>query len=455
MRAKVRELTSTDTLPARFFVPLPCYLTIMTYQETLDYLFSQLPVFQKEGASAYKPGLGTANTLDTWLDHPHHRYPCIHIAGTNGKGSVSHLTASVLQTAGLRTGLFTSPHLKDFRERMRVNGTMIPEADVIDFVERYRKHWEGRLQASFFEVTTLMALEWFAKEQVDVAVIEVGLGGRLDTTNIISPLVCAITNISFDHMTQLGNTLEAIATEKAGIIKPAVPVVIGKAEGPIRSLFEGKAEALKAPCYFAQDKFKVIQLYTDDYNHYSACEGDKKRYHDIPCALKGAYQIENTATALTLLDCLPTSWGINEHIVCEGFKQVVAQTGLRGRWETLGTSPLTLCDTGHNEGGLRHVVKQLLATPCHTLRIVIGMVGDKDIDAALALLPPSATYYFTQASIPRALPATELRMKASQYGLKGEAYATVNQALTAAKNESRPDDLIFVGGSTFVVAEVL
>lgn len=427
----------------------------MTYQETLDYLFSQLPVFQKEGASAYKPGLETANTLDTWLNHPHRNYPTLHVGGTNGKGSVSHLTASVLQRAGLRTGLFTSPHLKDFRERMRVNGVMIPESHVIDFVTRYRNRWEGTLHASFFEVTTLMALEWFAKEQVDVAIIEVGLGGRLDTTNIIHPLACAITNISFDHMAQLGNTLEAIASEKAGIIKPGVPVVIGTANGAVKTLFESRAAALGAPCRFAQDLYTVKASIFDDYNHLTIYEGGNLRYKDIPCALKGAYQTENAATVLALLDALPSAWGLNEQSLRDGFKHVVAQTGLRGRWETLGTNPHILCDTGHNAGGLRHVVSQLMTTPHKTLRIVLGMVGDKDVEAALALLPPTATYYFTQASIPRALPASELALKASCYGLRGQTYPTVAEALTAAKNESHPDDLIFVGGSTFVVAEVL
>jgi dihydrofolate synthase/folylpolyglutamate synthase len=427
----------------------------MIYQKTLDYLFSQLPVFQKEGATAYKPGLETAEKLDAWLHHPHRRYACLHIAGTNGKGSVSHLTASVLQAAGLRTGLFTSPHLKDFRERMRVNGAMISEADVIDFVTRYRQQWEGRLQASFFEVTTMMAFEWFARESVDVAVIEVGLGGRLDTTNIITPTACAITNISFDHMAQLGNTLESIATEKAGIIKPGVPVVVGQAEGKVKRVFERQATSLNAPCYFAQDIYNVFASETDTYNHYTVYEGGAIRYSDMPCALKGAYQAENLTTVLSLLKCLPASWNINEQTIREGFKQVVEKTGLRGRWETLDTNPLIICDTGHNEGGLRHVVKQLMNTPHHTLRIVLGMVGDKDVDAALAVLPPSATYYFTQASIPRALPATDLACKAGRFGLNGQSYSSVDQALAAAKSESRPDDLIFVGGSTFVVAEVL
>lgn len=427
----------------------------MTYQETLDFLFTQLPVFQKEGASAYKPGLETALTLDAWLNHSHRRYPCIHIAGTNGKGSVSHLTASVLQAAGLRTGLFTSPHLIDFRERMRINGTVIPEERVVDFVTQYRTRWEGQLHASFFEVTTLMALDWFASERVDVAVIEVGLGGRLDTTNIINPVACAITNISFDHMAQLGNTLEAIAREKAGIIKPGVPVVIGKANDALRNVFEASADAAKAPCYFAEDTYRATTSYTDAYNHLTIHKGETVRYKDLPCALKGSYQTENATTVLSLLDRLPVGWCIRDEHVLEGFKQVVTHTGLRGRWETLGTHPLVVCDTGHNEGGLRHVVHQLMNTPHETLRIVVGMVSDKDIDAVLALLPPSAVYYFTQAAIPRALPVGELALKAGHFGLTGKTYPSVREALETAKKESRPEDLIFVGGSTFVVAEVL
>lgn len=427
----------------------------MTYLETVDFLFNQLPVFQKEGAVAYKPGLDTILKLDAAFDHPHQQYASIHVAGTNGKGSVSHLTASVLQEAGYRIGLFTSPHLKDFRERIRVNGVMMPEQAVTDFVEHYLQSPERTLQPSFFELTTLMAFDWFAKQHVDIAVIEVGLGGRLDSTNIIHPLSSVITNISFDHMALLGNDLTSIAGEKAGIIKPGVPVVVGHANEEVRAVFHQKAEACVSPLHFAEDQFEIELMTKGEVVTLHVYEEGVLLYKDMPCALEGWYQSENAATVLTLLRTLPDSWKLSEAHIRNGFLHVIRNTGLRGRWETIGIDPTIICDTGHNEGGIRFVVRQLRATPHEQLRIVIGMVNDKDYHAVLSLLPQEARYYFTQAAIPRALSAAELAAAAAEYGLKGQAYPSVKEALEAAKKECRPNDLIFVGGSTFIVAEAL
>lgn len=448
----------------------------MTYRETTDYLFNQLPVFQKEGASAYKPGLDTIRELDKLFGHPHLTYPCIHVAGTNGKGSVSHLTASVLQEAGMKVGLFTSPHLVDFRERIRVDGAMIPERAVVNFVEKFLVSWAGtsgempssekkhpltkeqttiKIKPSFFELTTMMALSWFEEQEVDVAVIEVGLGGRLDSTNIIRPIVSVITNIGLDHMALLGDNLNSIAGEKAGIIKSGVPVVVGRADDSVREVFIRKAEACSSPLVIASDIYSVTGKLSGSYTLLDVCEWGKKIYDDLPCALNGWYQMENTATVLTLLRQLPASWLVSEQVIRDGFRNVLRNTGLRGRWETLSTDPRIICDTGHNEDGIRYVVRQLQQTPHENLHVIIGMVSDKDYHTVLSLLPKDATYYFTQASIPRALSVHELAQAAAGFGLKGSVYPTVKAALESAKKTYRPNDLIFVGGSTFVVAEAI
>jgi dihydrofolate synthase / folylpolyglutamate synthase len=428
----------------------------MNYAETIDYLFTQIPVFQKEGSSAYKPGLQNIELLDAWCHHPHRQYPCIHVGGTNGKGSVSHLIASILQECGYKTGLYTSPHLKDFRERMRVNGQPIPEERVISFTGHYRKDLAKDIEPSFFELTTEMAFTWFAEEQVDIAVIEVGLGGRLDSTNIITPIASVITNISLDHMNLLGNTLEKIATEKAGIIKTGVPVIIGKAENEVRKVFSDRSKDVSAAIHWAFEEYQIKSNNILYCNILNTSEGSNKEYKDLPCALQGLYQQENAATILSLIDVLQSNrWKIEKSAVYRGFQNVLKNTGLRGRWETLSENPKVICDTGHNEAGIRCVTEQLRRQPFGQLYIVMGMVNDKDVKSVLQLLPKDAFYHFTKASIHRALDEHELARLAADYGLHGETYPTVPEALNAAKKKCRPNDLIFVGGSTFIVAEVI
>jgi dihydrofolate synthase / folylpolyglutamate synthase len=428
----------------------------MTYAETLDYLFTQIPVFQREGSSAYKPGLENIELLDEWCGNPHRKYPCIHVGGTNGKGSVSHLMASILQENGYKTGLYTSPHLKDFRERIRVSGQTIPKERVIDFVSNYRNTLSENISPSFFELTTEMAFTWFAEEGVDIAVIEVGLGGRLDSTNIIQPVVSVITNISFDHIALLGDTLEKIAYEKAGIIKKDTPVVIGKADGAVKEVFERRAAEFSAPIHQADNEFRIELDKSLKGRILDVCEGSIKLYNGIPCALSGFYQKENAATVLSLVECLrDRHWNIRDNSVYQGFANVISNTGLRGRWETLSEHPHVICDTGHNEAGIRYVTEQLRQTPHENLHMIIGMVNDKDVNSVLKLMPKDAVYYFTKAGIPRALPEHELAALAGKYGLHGETYPTVSSAMEAAKKKCRPNDLIFVGGSTFIVAEAI
>lgn len=427
----------------------------MNYSETLDFLFNQIPFYQSTGSAAYKPGLQNIEALDAWCGSPHKKYPCIHVGGTNGKGSVSNLIASILQEAGYRTGLYTSPHLKDFRERIRVNGQLIPEQRVIDFTEHFRQECTV-VEPSFFELTTELAFQWFDEEKVDIAVIEVGLGGRLDSTNIIQPEVSVITNISFDHVGLLGDTLEKIAFEKAGILKKGVPAVIGKAEGSVRTVFEAQAKAVGAPIYWAFEEFPTRLGKTLGYNTLINCEGGIHLYNDIPCALTGLYQMENAATTLSIVERLRSKkYDIPDEAVYKGFSNVLINTGLRGRWETISVKPLVICDTGHNVAGLRFVTEQLRQTPHDRLHVVVGMVNDKDVSGVLKLLPKDAVYYFTKASIPRALHENELALLAGQFGLKGSSYPTVAEALAAAKKNCRPNDLVFVGGSNFVVAEAI
>ncbi len=408
----------------------------MDYQDTLAYLYNSVPMFQQVGGTAYKEGLGTTLALDAHLGHPHRTFRTIHVAGTNGKGSCSHTLAAILQSAGYRTGLYTSPHLLDFRERIRIDGKPIPETYVVDFVERERPFFEP-LHPSFFELTTAMAFRYFADEKVDAAVIEVGMGGRLDCTNIIRPDLCLITNISLDHTQFLGHTLAQIAVEKAGIIKPGIPIVIGETTAETRPVFLGKAQEVNAPIYFAEE---------------SHCED----YHNIDFELKGIYQQKNLRTLLTALPLLKKAgYRLDGQAVRHGFAHVVELTGLMGRWQKLHEHPTVVCDTGHNTGGIRYVAEQLLQQPCHTLRIVIGMVNDKDIDGVLALLPHNAVYYFTRASVKRALPEHELAKRAHEAGLMGNCYPDVPTAVRAVQKESLPEDFIFVGGSNFIVADLL
>ena len=409
----------------------------MNYQDTLEYLYNSAPMFQQVGAGAYKEGLENTRALDAHFRHPHEHFRSLHIAGTNGKGSCSHTLAAILQSAGYRVGLYTSPHLVDFRERIRVNGQPISEDYVIRFVEEERAFFEP-LSPSFFELTTAMAFKYFADEKVDVAVVEVGLGGRLDCTNIIHPDLCIITNISLDHTQFLGHTLAQIAGEKAGIIKPGIPIVIGETTPETRPVFYQKAQEEGAPIHWAEE------------------EGHENDYLGLSFELKGLYQEKNRRTLLTALPILKEiGYRLTENDIRQGFAHVVELTGLMGRWQKLQDSPTLICDTGHNTGGIAYIAQQLRAQPCHRLHIVLGMVNDKDIRGVLALLPHEADYYFTQASVKRALPADELARLGTEAGLKGEAFANVPAAVRAAQKRSLPEDFIFVGGSTFVVADLL
>ena len=423
---------------------------MMTYEETVNYLFNVTPLFQNVGGGAYKEGLQNTLLLDGHLGHPHTKFKTIHVAGTNGKGSCSHTIAAILQSTGLKVGLFTSPHLVDFRERIRVNGEMVSEKFVVDFVENHKVFFEP-LYPSFFELTTAMAFAYFAEQEVDVAVIEVGLGGRLDCTNIITPEICVITNISFDHTAFLGNTLEQIAGEKAGIIKANTPVVIGEAQPQTRPVFEQKANSLKAPIYFAENEGDVLSYECLD----NGICYKTKNYGQLSSPLPGLYQIKNTNTILCAVTHLKEiGFQIPNSAVEAGFSKVCELTGLRGRWQILQTSPRVICDTGHNLAGIQNVVAQLknVGTPLH---IVFGMVNDKDISGVLALMPQDATYYFCQASVKRALTHEEIKKLASSYGLEGISYPTVKEAYHAALASAKDEDCIFVGGSSFVVADLL
>lgn len=419
------------------------------YDETIDYLFNCTPQFQQIGAAAYKPGLDTARILDDFAGNPHRNYPTIHIAGTNGKGSTAHTLAAILQSAGYKVGLYTSPHLVDFRERIRVNGEMIPKDCVTGFIDRYRA-CPPPCSPSFFELTTIMAFDYFARCKVDVAVIETGLGGRLDTTNIITPCLSVITNISLDHVAQLGNSVESIAREKAGIIKPGIPVVIGEAVGSVRNILLDKATETKSPVKFSDDlpRWKSC-VAGDDRNFYTGTT-----YGDIDGELSGECQVRNAATILTALDELRKTFTIPDGAIARGFADVCSLTGFTGRWTLISRSPLTVCDTGHNTGGWQYTRSRLAAMP-RPLHMIIGFVSDKDVDHILEMMPADATYYFTQASIPRAMPAGTVAGRAVRHGLSGLVFHSVGEAYAAAKKKASPDDSIFIGGSTFIVADLL
>jgi len=432
----------------------------MTYKETLNYLYSQLPMFQRIGAAAYKPDLSNTIALMDVLQHPENSFTSIHIAGTNGKGSTSHMLASILQEAGLKVGLYTSPHLKDFRERVKINGKMISQAAVVKFVENNKKSFE-KIQPSFFEMTVGLAFDYFREKEVDIAVIETGLGGRLDSTNVITPLLSVITNISLDHQALLGNSIEQIAKEKAAIIKTNVPVVIGESTAETKNVFLNKAREEKAPVYFAEEELsaKNIKLINVRGHQYLQADIYNKRkiiYDDLLCGLSGLYQRKNIATVLTSVDVLKSEGiKITETQLRNGIKKVIDNTGLLGRWQILSKKPLMIADTGHNEAGIKEVLKQIKLTPHNKLHFVIGMVNDKDVSKVLSMLPKSATYYFCKANIPRALYEEELMMQASGFGLKGSSYATVKKAMKAAEDSATNKDLIFIGGSTFTVADAL
>ncbi|MDO4951288.1 MAG: folylpolyglutamate synthase/dihydrofolate synthase family protein [Bacteroidales bacterium] len=425
----------------------------MNYRETIQYLYDCVPMFQNVGAQGYKEGLANTLTLDEHLGHPHRSYRTIHVAGTNGKGSCSHTIAAILQSAGYKVGLYTSPHLVDFRERIRVNGQMISEDYVVRFVAEQRPFFEP-LQPSFFEVTTAMAFKYFEEQRVDIAVIEVGLGGRLDCTNIITPILSVITNISFDHTQFLGHTLAAIAAEKAGIIKAGVPVIIGETNAETKPVFLAKAEEVNAPIVFAEDSSEILS-FEQDFAHATLLY-TTRTMSELRGELCGYCQEKNTNTVLHALAALrQAGLHFEEPDVRRGFAHVCELTGLMGRWQRLSTYPTVICDTGHNEGGFAYIVRQLEAQQCHTMRIVFGMVSDKDVTTILAMLPKDAVYYFTQASVKRALSADDMRQKAALCGLSGHSYPTVSEAYNAALNDAETDDFVYVGGSSYVVADLL
>lgn len=412
----------------------------MTYEQAVQYLFDSAPMFQNVGAAAYKEGLGGTLALDEYFGHPHRNYHTIHVGGTNGKGSVCHTLAAILQAQGYRVGLYTSPHLVDFRERIRVNGKKISKKRVVDFIKDIKKFPLKRVRGSFsfFELATALAFKYFEEQKVDFAVIEVGLGGRLDCTNIIQPVLSVITNISFDHVQFLGDTLPKIASEKAGIIKSGIPVCIGENVNPeVKAVFANKAKEVGAPIAFAEDEnCQIVKLSN--------------------CQLQGLCQEKNQQTILTSVRLLREQGiEISDEAVKRGFKEVCTMTGLMGRWQILSKKPLTICDTAHNKGGLEYIFRHLATLPHQRLHFVFGMVSDKDVDAVLSMMPKDATFYFTQASVQRAMPAEEVCKRAKAHNLHGEVFNDVKTAFLSAKEEASSEDIIYIGGSTFVVADLL
>ncbi|MCF3108086.1 bifunctional folylpolyglutamate synthase/dihydrofolate synthase [Niabella sp. CC-SYL272] len=427
----------------------------MTYQQTLDYIYAQLPMFSRVGAAAIKNGFDNINALCSFLGAPQTKIRCIHVAGTNGKGSVSHMLASILQSQGYKTGLYTSPHLTDFRERVKIDGKMIREQEVVDFIERIQPEIE-RLNPSFFEITVAMAFDHFAREAVDFAVIETGLGGRLDSTNIIRPLLSVITNIGLDHVQLLGDTLPKIAGEKAGIIKEAVPVVIGETQPETAPVFIEKAKQLKAPIHFADQVYHAENWYYQEERLVAeVSKQDTVDHLRYSMELSGAYQVKNLLTVLEACRQLrQLDIALDEAAIVKGIAHTKRLSGLHGRWETIQKHPRIILDVAHNEDGMRQVLNQLELTPYRKLHLVLGIVKDKDVDKVLSLLPATALYYFTQAHLPRALPAGELAEKAAIFQLKGAVWPDVNVALDAAKAQAHADDLVLVCGSIFLVGEV-
>jgi dihydrofolate synthase / folylpolyglutamate synthase len=427
----------------------------MDYRATLDFLFAQLPMFSRLGAAAYKKDLHNILALCAALGNPQERFRSIHVAGTNGKGSVSHMLAAVLQESGYKTGLYTSPHLYDFRERIRINGDEIPEENVVRFTERIKLLIE-ELQPSFFEVTVAMAFEWFAASGVDIAVIEVGLGGRLDSTNIITPVVSVITNIGYDHMQLLGNTLPEIAGEKAGIIKERVPAIIGRTTPVTLTVFKEKASLLSAPLHLAQQEFNVLSMHhVEGIAELAVARRADDSIHTYTLDLPGYYQQENICTVLSTIGVLRSEgWALPEPAVKKALAHARKLTGLKGRWETIRKAPMVVLEVAHNPDGLEAMKQQLKCVAYNKLHIVFGMVRDKDPHQLLSGLPKNAHYYFTQAQIPRALPVAELQQYAQQQGLKGAVYSNVNEAAAAAIAGANADDLVIICGSIFLVAEL-
>jgi dihydrofolate synthase / folylpolyglutamate synthase len=423
---------------------------VNSYQQTLKYLYDNLPMFQRVGASAYKKDLTNTLKLCEALGNPQNKFKSIHVAGTNGKGSTSHMLASILQSSEYRTGLYTSPHLKEFTERIKINGQEVEQNFVIDFVDRVKPLIET-IKPSFFEITVAMAFDYFARQQVDVAVVEVGLGGRLDSTNVITPVLSVITNIGWDHMDILGDSLPKIAFEKAGIIKPDVPVVVSERQPEVEDVFISRARACGSEIFFASDSFQVksegpmLRIFWNG----------KLIYDQVDLPLKGYYQHKNLPGVLKAVDILRMSnFNISDHQLLSGLENVTTQTNFKGRWQKLRDKPLVICDTGHNVDGMRDIVSQIARTKFNRLHMVIGMVKDKDVSNVLSILPANAAYYFCQAKLPRALDATILAEKAAAAGLKGSIIVDVNEATNQAIRNAGPDDFVFIGGSTFVVAEL-
>ena len=400
----------------------------MDYKQTINYLFKKLPMYQNIGKSAYKEDIGNIKIASRKLGNPHLKFKSIHVAGTNGKGSVSHMLASIMQEAGYKVGLYTSPHLKDFRERIKINGKEISKREVVNFIQKYKTNFEN-IDMSFFEMTVSLAFHHFSKHKVDISIIECGLGGRLDSTNIIKPEISVITNIGFDHMSLLGNHLEEIAFEKAGIIKKGVPVVIGKKQKNILHVFENKVRKEKSNIIFAKD-----------YNY--------------ECDLKGNYQLENINTAVTTIKNIH-DFEINEEQIEQGLKNIIKNTNLLGRWQILCSNPLTICDTAHNQDGMERIVSQINSLKYENLHIVLGVCNDKNIDNILSLLPIKAKYYFCEAKIPRSMNKVKLQIKAKRFNLSGEVFTSVKSALKEARYNAKKNDMIYIGGSTFVVSEII
>ena len=430
----------------------------MNYQETCEYLYHQLPMFERQGKAGYKEGLSNTWALDAHFGHPHTQFTTIHVGGTNGKGSVSHTLAAILQKCGYVVGLYTSPHLADFRERIRVNDKMIPEGYVVDFVERERTFFEP-LSPSFFELTTALAFKYFADKQIDIAVIEVGLGGRLDCTNIITPVVSVITNISFDHTQFLGDTLAKIASEKAGIIKPTIPVVVGESHEETRPVFEKRAQEVGSKIVFADDNPEILTANPIAYGrmHYTT-----RHWGELDGDLGGIYQEKNLNTVFATLEVLAEKELFSQYtqqqfrkILADSLREVCKLTGLTGRWQVVNQFPYTVCDTGHNVGGWVYLSQQIAQVDCQKKHIIFGMVDDKDINHVLEMLPKDACYYFTQATNKRAIQGTTVKEQAIQYGLTGECYLSVKEAYKAAQRAATPNDFIFIGGSSYLVGDFL
>ena len=430
----------------------------MNYSKSIDYLFRQLPMFQRTGAAAYKANLNNTLKICQILGNPQEKIKAIHIAGTNGKGSTAHMISSILQEAGYRTGLFTSPHLRDFSERIRVNGIPIDKEAIIDFVH-YGIAAFGEIKPSFFEYSFGMAMDYFVQKNVDIAILETGLGGRLDSTNVCQPVITLITNIGYDHMQFLGSRLDRIAAEKAGIVKPHIPLVIGETQEKTRNVFNEIAQANQAPIFFADQRIKANTTSSDsgffkDAKIEITKNGQKPMQVRLP--LLGDYQLKNIPGVIQVMDILhEKGYALSEENIKQGLTHVITNTGLQGRWQMLSEKPMVICDTAHNEDGIRAVMKQLNKIEKKKLHIVFGMVNDKKTDAILKLLPLKATYYFCKPNVPRGLDSMELKKVAEAAGLKGESFPSVKNALEQAKQNAGPDDVIYIGGSTFVVAEVV